>query len=480
MNRVKIYILVIGIGMLTWQCANRLGLEGGTRDMQPPQMDWENSDKNFQKNFDQDEFQLSFNEFVKIDKPNEQIVVSPPLRYGLTPVSRGKKVILRFHPDEELLDSTTYSIQFGDAIQDITESNPIKNLRYVFSTGNIIDSMQIRVRVQDLQTSHSVSNALVMLYETMSDTMIRKGRPTFFSKTDSSGLAIVENCRPGEYRVFALVDENRNYQFDLPTEKVGYLDTLVSSSLDVGAVYNINIYAEIDPPIQVDAVKIDTQLTALTIAGEKEYLTWRMIDQSPIQSFWDGDTLFIRSDSQGPLLLESDYLEPDTVILTGLKTSKRKNGRFNTLNLESQDSKVVRGELLMRTKWKNPIRAYDASNFVLFDNLGDPASDVEIKVTLDSISPQKMTLQWKHQELRDSLLILPEALASWGGQNDTIMVLMRPQRAESLSNLLVKVEALDESKQYVIQLYSSTEELINSALIRESESFKLDSPGFVS
>ena len=455
-----------------------MGLEGGLRDEIPPVVNWEDSDNNFQRNFNEGEFTLSFDEFVKVDKPGEQIVVSPPLKYSLSPISRGKKVIFRFHPEEQLLENTTYSIQFGEAIQDITESNPINNLRYVFSTGNVIDSMHVRVRLRSRLDNKAVIGALVMLYETMSDTVIRTGRPIYFSKSDSSGLALIQNCKPGEYRIIALTDENRNYQLDLPGEQIGHIDSFISSTLSDSVIHQVLMYKEIEPPIQINAVKVDSQLIALTIDGDRDYLRWRGQDGEALISSWVKDTLFLfLNQPVRNIILESDYADPDTIKLSNLFVDKSTGNRFKQLEIGQFEAKVFSKILKLRTRWKNPITTIDEQKILIFDNTGNVVDAPNISVKRDSQELDLITFEWEHNNRRDSILFLPGAVSSWRSQNDTILKPLRVFKSESLSNLIVEVSDLNAKEQYIIQLRTAKGELLQKAIIKDVESFEWNISG---
>ena len=469
-----LYMLICFIGLISWQCANRLGLEGGLRDETPPSVNWEDSDKNFQLNFNKNEFELSFNEFVKLKNPGEQIVISPPLRYSLTPVSRGKRVIFRFHPDETLLENTTYNIQFGEAIQDITESNPADQLRFVFSTGNVIDSMHVRAIVRDQGDGSVVSDCLVMLYETLSDTVIRSGRPTYFSRTDSAGVALVQNCRPGQYRVFALTDANRNYQFDLAEERVGHIDTFINSTLDFSDLHEINLYSEIIPPIQTKVTQIDSQLVAITITGEKEYLTWRSVDSSPLQFYWNKDTLFLWNPNtfRAPFILESEYTEPDTINIAKLKLRSSNKNRFTQLILTRQEAKIIGKKMKVAIWWNNPVVNYNATNFHLFDSKGKQLDSSLVAIEVDSVTRELTHVSWNHTNKRDSFLLTPGAFISWKASNDSLLQPMRPQRAESLSNLIVEVAQIKAENQYILQLFTDNDVLLKSTIFKGVEKYK--------
>ena len=467
-----IYLVLTIVLLTTIQCANRIGLEGGLIDTTPPNLNTDDSDPNFVTNFNDDKFELVFDEFVRINKPGEQIIISPPLQYNLIPIVRGKKIVFEFNSEEELLENTTYTIQFGESIQDITESNPISNLRYVFSTGNIIDSMEVLVQVRDLIDGRPVPDALVMLYETLSDTVIRTGRPIYFSKTDSSGIARVENCRPGEFRVFSLVDENKNYQFDQPEERVGHIDTFIQSSIDPEKAVSIFLYQELIPPVLLDIRRIDSLIFALTIDGDINYVELESLNNSPLRQFIDEDTLFVQTTNyQDSLVFKSDYADADTIFLAPIRQARKKNNRFGQLKVERETS-FLNGKFMdFHIYWDNPILEIDADQVRILssDSIWIKPKDLTVEIDEDE---RKLMLTWKQDDERDSVLLLPGLVTSWISINDTILTELRPRRPEFLSNLIADVQGLDTTAQYILQLLSSKDELIDEILVSERSTYE--------
>ena len=130
--------------MTLMQCANIGQPDGGPRDTTPPGIDTANSTPAMQKNFRPDQtkipISLKFDEWIKLDNAFKQVVISPPLQYAPKIELKGKGVQIKLDPREVLKEQTTYTVNFGQAIKDITEHNVVKNLRFVFSTGDIIDT----------------------------------------------------------------------------------------------------------------------------------------------------------------------------------------------------------------------------------------------------------------------------------------------------------------------------------------------------
>lgn len=202
---------------------------GGIRDLYPPTLDTNKLSPaipaNFSTNFETNQIVLQFNEYFALDKPMKNIIITPIPRQNPSYRIKGKKLIIDLGFD--LKDSTTYTINFGDAIKDITEGNVTKNFNYVFSTGNYIDSLSFKGQVQDAFTKSGVENATVMLYEENTDSIPFKEKPMYFVKTSMTGSFTMEYLKAGKYKVVAILDENNNYLFNPKSEAIGFLDNQI-------------------------------------------------------------------------------------------------------------------------------------------------------------------------------------------------------------------------------------------------------------
>src|SRR5665647_437787 len=142
-NKLKIHYLIItfGVILLGYACANRSqGPTGGPKDETPPQVVKSNP-KNGTVNFTKKQIQIEFDELVSIEKASENVIISPPQLKPPDVKSYGKKISVDFNDD--LMDSTTYSINFGNAIVDLNEKNALKNYLFSFATGAEIDTLKI-------------------------------------------------------------------------------------------------------------------------------------------------------------------------------------------------------------------------------------------------------------------------------------------------------------------------------------------------
>jgi hypothetical protein len=210
--------------LLFFGCAQQVAPTGGPKDETPPKILGE-IPPNLSTNFTGTEIEIPFDEYIQLRSANEQVVISPPMLKSPTYLLKRKSLIVKF--EQELATSTTYTINFGEAIRDNNEGNILKNYTYVFSTSAYLDSMQVKGNLTDALTGEPVKDALVMLYKNNIDSLPLDTIPDYFTRTDESGHYHIKNVADQSYKIFALKDENANYKFDVPTEKIGFLDSLV-------------------------------------------------------------------------------------------------------------------------------------------------------------------------------------------------------------------------------------------------------------
>lgn len=211
--------------VLLYSCANRgSGPTGGPKDITPPKVT-SSYPVNGSLYFNKKEIQVEFDEIVSVEKASDNVVISPPQQKMPEVKSFGKKITVEFQ--EDLLDSTTYSINFGNAIQDVNEKNPIKNFVFAFSTGATIDTLRISGTVIDAENLNPMPNIFVGIYAETHDSVFFKKPFIRIGRTDENGHFSIDNIKKGSYKVFALGDVNRDY-FYQPGEGLALYDSLVT------------------------------------------------------------------------------------------------------------------------------------------------------------------------------------------------------------------------------------------------------------
>ncbi len=214
-TRILIFVTII---VIFHGCASLTTPSGGPKDLKPPKVVSSVPSAN-QINFRGKTVELTFNEPVKLNNPREEIIISPSAGKNVEIKVRGTKVTIT--PEKPWQDSTTYSIQFREGIQDITESNIPINLKLAFSTGPLIDTLHITGKIRDLLRGTIAEKITVGLYQP--DTFdIFTDTARYFTKTDKKGKFKLDNIKPGSYKIYAFDDKNKNLRAESQSERFGY------------------------------------------------------------------------------------------------------------------------------------------------------------------------------------------------------------------------------------------------------------------
>lgn len=218
------FILIL-LAMVVGGCAKRGTITGGDKDTIAPVLEL-SLPKNFTTDFKGTEIKLEFDEYIKLKDVNKQLVISPPMNTApvITPTSASKYLTIRIK--DTLKPDTTYSLNFGQSIQDNNEGNPYSQFKYVFSTGSYIDSLAISGTIMDALEKKTDNFVNVMLYEVndkFTDSIVYKEKPRYVTNTlDSLTTFKIENIKAGKYLLIALKDNVANYKFDVKKDKIAF------------------------------------------------------------------------------------------------------------------------------------------------------------------------------------------------------------------------------------------------------------------
>ena len=252
-------------------CANIVAPQGGPIDTTPPQF-IKSIPPNYSTNFKEDKVRIYFDEYVSLKDATSQIVISPQIENTPEFRLKGKSLLIEFK--DEIQDSTTYNIFFGNSIVNITENKPMVNFQYVFSTGDFVDSLVIKGNVKNSFDLKAEKDVIVMLYKETGDSVPYFKKPYYISKTDEAGNFQLNNLADGKYKLFALKDANSNYLYDLPNEQIAFIDSLVVPYIIYKAV--------------IDTVSLDTLVTDSSLADsglvDKIILDSLIIDSALVDS----------------------------------------------------------------------------------------------------------------------------------------------------------------------------------------------------
>ncbi|MFM7822195.1 MAG: Ig-like domain-containing protein, partial [Bacteroidota bacterium] len=217
-------ILFISCMLFLSACANKVAPTGGAKDVDPPKVRLTSPEQGA-LSFNGKEISIAFDEFVQLKDAARQVVVSPPVFPKPTITAVGKTVKVEF---EKLEDSTTYVIGFGNAITDVNEGNALSGYRFVFSTGPVLDSLQVAGVAYDITNGKPLKGAMAMLFDSKwPDSVLVLRTPDHFARCDSNGVFRIENAAEGSYRLMVLSEKTENYLLDDRDELAGFSTEIV-------------------------------------------------------------------------------------------------------------------------------------------------------------------------------------------------------------------------------------------------------------
>ena len=273
-NKIQIALITLAVMFLVHACANKAqGPTGGPKDVTPPKV-VKSVPLNGALNFKKKQVLIDFDEMVSVEKASDNVIISPPQVKPPDVKSFGKRVSVNFN--EDLMDSTTYSINFGNGIVDLNEKNPIKNYLFSFSTGNQIDTLKVSGTVIDAENLNPLTGIIVGIYVEGSDSVFYEKPFLRIGKTDEKGHFSIDNVKKGKYKIFALGDANHDYFFQ-SGEGVAMCDSLITPTFKM---------EEMHDSIWKDSLHFDSIHTYMGIHYLPDNITLRYFKESKKRQYF--------------------------------------------------------------------------------------------------------------------------------------------------------------------------------------------------
>lgn len=223
MRGIILGVIMLG-GIMLGGCANMGHPSGGPRDEDPPRLVSGNPAPGA-TDVDRTRIALTFNELVNVRDAFSKVMVSPTSKNVPRVTSSGRRVYVEF---DSLAPNTTYTIDFGDAIEDNNEGNKMQGFAYTFSTGPDLDTLRIAGRVLTARGLEPEQGMIVGVHRNMNDTAFTGERLLRVARTDDRGRFNIRGLAPGEYKLFALRDNDNDYKYSSPEEDIAFYDVTVS------------------------------------------------------------------------------------------------------------------------------------------------------------------------------------------------------------------------------------------------------------
>ncbi len=464
-------------------CANVVTPSGGAKDVTPPKVIKSIPELN-SKNFKGKSVRIDFDEFVKVTDAASQLMVSPFMKETPEIKLKGKHIVIDFK--DTLKSNTTYSVSFGKSIADINEGNVLTNYRYIFSTGNIIDSLTLKGFIKNAFTLKAESGIFVMLYDNAYDSVPYKEMPYYISKSDESGSFSFTNIKNGKYKIFALKDANSNYLFDQPDEMIAFSDSLVTpqpidtakaDSLRKNKLYNLSLFEEI-PATQKMLKAFAAKYGKIVLVFRKPVEDLSIIpltknlpvswDFQEINKTKDTITLWLKNPDMDSLVfkvLDNNIILDTAEISLVKKSAKQNRGKGEEVKNVGIKACVSNNGTFdfykpFTIESSTPVSDYNFSKIVFIEN--KDTGKVVFTFT-DSIRKNiKMEYKWK-EGTAYSLFIPPGTFKDiFGTSNDTVKINFKTTSAKDYSNIKLSLISHDLTCNLIVRLVTE-----NDAIIQE-------------
>lgn len=230
------------IALLLAGCAQVVAPTGGPKDEQPPRV-VRVFPKDQTTHFNAPEITIQFDEFIQLNNPTEQVVISPVLEKKPEFLLEGKKLVVNLS-GQKLRPNTTYTINFGNAVGDLHENNLSSNLTYVFSTGTFIDSLFVQGACLNAFSHVPEKNLTVGLYPAsgFTDSTVYNERPAYFARCNTQGQFRIQHIPADSFFIVAFADENKNLLYNHP-EQIGFQSSVFYSSMKDSIPAALYMYA---------------------------------------------------------------------------------------------------------------------------------------------------------------------------------------------------------------------------------------------
>ncbi len=448
-NKFLNVLLALIIGCIFINCANRSAPIGGEEDVTPPVI-VSTSPENYSTNFNVKEIKIEFDEYIKIKNLQKQLIISPPMKTQpeITPLGSASKTI-KIKIFDTLPPNTTYAFNFGNSIEDNNEGNPYTYYRYVFSTGDYIDSLTVSGNITDALKREPETFVSVMLYEvdsTFTDSIIYKETPKYITNTlDSVTSYTIENAKAGKYLLVALKDKNGDNKFQQKSDQIAFKKEFITLPTD--STYNLRLFNEIidfkpSRPQLVNGEKIMIgyegnpedvafsldSITSDVVPEEFEYRVSKDKETDTLY-YWYKPKLEVDSlvlSIKHPQITEETY------------TVRIRDKERDSLLIEAEPSGTISYDEDFKISGNIPFTKFDTSKIELIDKDSLPVA-FSMK-SFDSLT-NTYTLNFEKTEDNEyNMTVFPEAFMDFfENTNDTLNYSLRTKKQDSYGNLRLSI-----------------------------------------
>lgn len=441
-NKFSPILILLLLAMAS--CAKRGTITGGFKDTIPPVLKM-SFPENFNTNFKGNEIKLTFNEYIKLKNLKKQLIISPPMKQDplISPSTASKILFIKIK--DTLQPNTTYSFNFGQSITDNNEGNAYNQFKYVFSTGNYIDSLALGGRVKDAYEKETDSFISVMLYEVndmFKDSIIYTENPRYITNTlDSLKTFRLENLKMGKYLLVAIKDKNNNNKFNPNNEKIGFNKQFITIPNDT--IFELGLFQEALPFKAYKPIQVSRNRLIMGYGGNQD-----LANSRPIINLKNNTeilpTIITQFPKKDSLQIWYKPIKSDSLSLTVAKDKYQENFTFKIKELK-KDTLTLKA-LQSSLNFRDRFALETATPLVQFDNskiklVNKDSIAVNFTTQYDDFN-QRLYFDFKKEPSEKyTFTFLPGALMDFFDKtNDTLVYNLNTKNTSDYGNLRVNLQ----------------------------------------
>ena len=470
-------------------CAQIVTPSGGPKDITPPRILAEKPE-NSSTNFSEKTIKITFDEFVTLNNPTENVIFSPPLNHPAEFTTKGKSVVVKIN--DTLQENTTYNIFFADCIQDFHEGNKLIGYNYAFSTGDSIDQHKLFGMVVNAETNKPEAGVFVMLYEDNIDSLPLTTRPYYLTKTDDKGIFVLQHLKLNNYKIFALKDINSDLIFNLPNESIAFADSTFTSKKyltdslqtdNMKDIITLRMFQEEDTiqllspcinpqagiyrfPYKLPVHSIEYQIESDTIV---DYFSVMSPSQDTLSIYFK--TFF---KDEATIYITRDFGKIDTVELSPYKTSQR-TGRNTKPTQHALKINLTNNDHLYAPTLLNfsyPIKPADSVEMLIIATSMSGKDTTPVYVNIPDDLVLQVSVPFTFQPKINYTLWFKDSLFFGydGTANDTTMFSFSKKTEKDYGNLILNYKiAKKNDADFIVELLSANQKVVVRDIISSSK-----------
>ena len=468
-------------------CAKISSPTGGPKDTTPPKV-LKMTPENQSVRFHDKQIRIYFDEYVTLNNPTTNVLISPPLAESPQYTLKGKSLVIKFK--DTLRANTTYNMVFSDCIRDYHENTPLNYLHYSFSTGDSLDDYTIRGNILDAKTLAPSKDFYVLLYKNTADSMPLTTRPDFITKSLDDGSFQFQNITKGVYKIFALKDINADLLYNLPNEEIAFQEetvtayqTLPDSAADslkatlpivtlfsftaTDTVQKLQRYENPAAGVYVFPYKIAVNHFTATPANNalayferinetKDTITWYL--KSPMS---DTTTYYFDADNHLDTVRLTPYHEKQP---TG-RGRQSQTKKFNVTFLNAGEYNKP-----LTLKFPYPIRPSDSFDVYVYSQQQSVKDTVIYRYSVPDTFVMQLPLPMQYMEKKSySVMILDSVFYGYNSlTNDTLKVQFSAKSVKDYGTLIMSYELPEDGRPYIVTLWKGDRKIQEDRLTSSS------------